>query len=229
MKAKDVMTADVVTVTPEATVGEAASLLNERRVSGAPVLKDGRLVGMVTEGDLIRRREIGSDEEGQSWWLRLLGTGGGAQGYIKAHAKHIADVMTRKPVTVEEATPVAEIARLLETHHIKRVPVLRDGRLVGVVSRADLVRALAAASIQTFEANETDEAIRQALLAELDRQRWWHGWHASVIVDNGIVHLWGFYSAAGERDAARVAAENIPGVKAVEDHSMQRSTLVSAE
>jgi CBS domain-containing protein len=142
MKAQDVMTAWVATIGVGATVREAAKLMSERRVSALPVLDEkDRLVGMVSEGDLVRRPELGTAASG-SWWLQVLAENT-AHDYVKAHATAVKDVMTSPVVSVQRSTPLHEVAGLLDRHRIKRVPVLEGGRLVGIVSRADLVRRLA--------------------------------------------------------------------------------------
>ena len=146
MQARDIMTERVITVGPETTVREIATLLLERRISAVPVVEEsGEIVGIVSEGDLIHRNEIGTELRGRSWWLRLFDDSAAlAERYSKSHGAKARDVMTRDVVSVDETVSLADIAELLETKHIKRVPVIRDGRLAGIVSRADLVRALAA-------------------------------------------------------------------------------------
>lgn len=230
MKAKDIMTTSVITAAPDQTIGEVAALMCKRRISGLPVVENDEVVGVVSEGDLLRRHEIGSAERPSSWWLRLLGSDSSPGDYIKSRSRRVSDVMTAGAVTVDEDTSLSEIARLFETRHIKRVPVLRDDRLVGLVSRANLVRALAAASQETVAPTAvSDETVREALLAELESQPWWSGSDASVIVSNGTVHLWGTYRSADEREAVRVAAENTAGVKKVEDHRHQYVSLTAAD
>lgn len=228
MFARDVMKRDVVTIGPDDSVGEAAALMYKRGISGLPVVKDGKVVGILSEGDLIRRQEIGSDKPHRSWWLALLGNEDLARTYVRSHAKRVADVMTADPLTVSETATVAEIADIFASHHVKRVPVLRDGKLVGLVSRANLIQALAGASQhKAADIAASDETIRSALLGELQRQPWWDGWLNNVVVSNGIVDLWGFYETESDKAAARVAAENTPGVKAVHDHRMRRTAAMA--
>jgi CBS domain-containing protein len=228
MKAKDIMTTPVVTVEPDTTVREIAALLLAQRISAVPVVEGGRLVGLVSEGDLLRRHEIGTDRDraAGSWWLRLLRGDPSPADYVKSHAVHARDIMTRDVITVDEDTPIAEIATVLETRRIKRVPVLRGERLVGIVSRANLIQALA---VKTRAAKQPrlkiDDGIRRRLLAELERQPWWQRSWSNVIVTDGIVHYWGVIDSDGERDAARVAAENVPGVRGIEDHRPRYSEL----
>lgn len=150
MQARDVMTTTVVSVTPETTVHELARLLMQHRISAAPVVDaNRRVIGMVSEGDLLHREEIDTEQtQGrQSWWLEMLGTDRGAGDYIKSHARTVGEIMTREPICVNEDASLANIASVLESRHIKRVPVLRDGRLIGIVSRSNLVQALASAPV----------------------------------------------------------------------------------
>lgn len=220
MKAKDIMTSPVITVGPDTTVSEIAALLFERRISAVPVVEDGRLVGMVSEADLLHRHEIGTDRiaPSGSWWLRLFSADRSIEEYIKSHARQARDVMTREVVSVAPDTAAAEIATVLETRGIKRVPVLDDGALIGIVSRANLVQALAGMpQAAVREPHPSDGAIRARLLAELQRQGWWRRGTSSLEVTEGLVIYHGTVESAEERDAARIAAENIPGVRAVED------------
>jgi CBS domain-containing protein len=181
---------------------------------------------MVSEGDLLHRREIGTERwTAGSWWLRLFSVSGSAEDYIKSHASRARDIMTRDVVSVDPATGLAEIATLLEKRRIKRVPVLSDGTLVGIVSRANLVQAIATARPTSSRVAPTvDSAIRGRLLAELAHQSWWAGPDSQVMVSDGVVHYWGVARSDSEREAARVAAATVPGGKAVEDHR-----LLSAE
>jgi CBS domain-containing protein len=225
MNAKDVMTTEVITVTPEMTVQELAKTLSEKGISGAPVVDAGnRLVGLVSEGDLLHRAETGTERRVQrrrSWWLDSVAAEEElARDYVKAHGRTVADIMTRDVISVDETTDLADIAMLLETKRIKRVPVVSGGRLVGIVSRANLVRALATtSSAPKIVADADDRTIREELLAELRRQQWANIWAADIMVRDKVVHLW--FSAdesEAERQAVRVAAENVAGVQRVEEH-----------
>ena len=225
MRAMDVMTTNVITVGPNTSVQEVATLLSERGISGVPVVDaQDRVVGIVSEGDLLHRVETGTERRVQrrrSWWLDRIGSDEDlARDYVKSHGRTVKDVMTREVIAVTDTTELADIATLLETKGIKRVPVVRDGKLVGIVSRANLVRALAAAGAQmTTEAAGDDRTIRAKLLAELKGQEWVHAWAADIIVRDGVVHLWcSDDRPEEERQALRVAAENIPGVRGVEAH-----------
>ena len=228
MKAKDIMTTPVVTIEPDTTVREIAALLLERRISGVPVVEAGRLVGMVSEGDLLHRHEIGTDRDRptRSWWLSLIDDDPGPAEYVKSHARRARDIMTRDVISVAEDAPIAEIATVLETHRIKRVAVLRGERLVGIVSRANLVQTLAAQPRPGKAPRaKGDGPIRRQLLAELERQPWWQRSASNVIVTDGIVHYWGIVDSDDQKEAARVAAENVPGVRKVEDHRVRYADL----
>ena len=219
MRAMDVMTSKVITVGEKATVPETAKLLAEHGISAVPVIdKDNRVIGMVSEGDLLHRAEIGTEHR-RSWWLEMMSSTNKLAGeYIKSHSGKVKDVMTRDVLSVTEETPVADVAVLLETNRIKRVPVLRDGKLVGIISRANLVRALAMTISAADGAEADDRVVRDKLLAELKAQKWAEVSPANVTVKDGVVHLWSSYLSEQEKRALVVAAENIPGVRRVEDH-----------
>ena len=220
MRAMDVMTADVITVKENASVRDVAKLLAEHGISAVPVVDDdNRIIGMVSEGDLLHRTETGTGRR-RSWWLELIAsTNELAVDYVRSHGGSVKDVMTRDVISVSDTTPVADIAILLEKNTIKRVPVVRDGRLVGIVSRANLVRALAmTVNEASSDAGSDDRAIRDKLLAELQAQKWAEVAPANVTVRDGVVHLWSSYYSEEEKRALIVAAENIPGVRRVEDH-----------
>ena len=224
MQASDIMSSPVVGVGPDTSVKEIASLLFEKRISGVPVMDEGRLVGLVSEGDLLRRHELGTDraKRSGSWWLRMFSADQTPADYVKTHARRARDIMTREVITIVPETPLAEIATLLESHGIKRVPVMRDGELVGIVSRANLIQALAGMRPATVRVTPpADQAIRGRLQAELERQPWWRRSASNVIVTDGVVHYFGAIESDDEQDAARVAAENIPGVRGIEDHRVR--------
>jgi CBS domain-containing protein len=220
MRAMDVMTSEVLTVDENATVPAVARLLAERGISAVPVVnKENRVIGMVSEGDLLHRAETGTERRG-SWWLEMMASTNKLAGdYVKSHSGKVKDVMTRDVISVIDTTPVADIAVVLETNRIKRVPVVRDGKLVGIVSRANLVRALAMTIDEQVSGTEAnDRSIRDKLLAELKAQRWAEVSPANVTVKDGVVHLWSSYLSEQEKRALLVAAENTPGVRRVEDH-----------
>jgi CBS domain-containing protein len=228
MKARDIMTSPVITVRPDTTVPLIAALLFDNRISAVPVVDDGVIVGIVSEADLLHRHEIGTERivRSSSWWLRLFSADRSVAEYVKSHARIARDIMTSEVVSVAPHTPVAEIATILETRGVKRVPVLHGGRLVGIVSRSNLVQALALkkpSGAQHYR--HSDYAIRKQLLAELERQSWWRSISSNVIVTEGVVHYFGTIDAEDQRQAARVAAENVSGVRAVEDHRIAISSI----
>jgi CBS domain-containing protein len=220
MRAMDLMTTEVITVDQNASIQSVAKLMAEHGISAVPVVnRENRVIGMVSEGDLLHRVETGTERR-RSWWLEMVSSTDKLAGeYIKSHSGKVEDVMTRDVVSVIEETPVVDIAVLLETNRIKRVPVLRDGKLAGIVSRANLVRALAMTINQAADgAAADDRAIRDKLLAELKAQKWAEVSPANVTVQDGVVHLWSSYLSEQEKRALVVAAENVPGVRRVEDH-----------
>jgi CBS-domain-containing membrane protein len=220
MRAADVMTSEVISLGEDASVQEAAKLMGERGISAVPVIdRESRVVGMVSEGDLLHRAETGTERR-RSWWLEMVASTNQLAGeYVKSHSGKVKDVMTRDVISVTEETTVSDIAILLETNRIKRVPVLRGGKLAGIVSRANLVRALAMTINERPSGAEADDrAIRDRLLAELKAQKWAEVSPANITVKDGIVHLWSSYYSDQEKRALVVAAESIPGVRRVEDH-----------
>ena len=217
MQAQDVMTTMVATIDAGATVQEAAKLMLERRVSGLPVMdRKDRVVGVISEGDLVRRTELGTGTA-RSWWLRLL-TENAAQDYLKTHGTSVSDVMTRPAVSVRRATPLHEVARLMEKHRIKRVPVLEAGRLVGIVSRADLVRRLAMTPARTPPRASSDRALKRQVLKQV-AQSGVDALYVNVTVESGTVYLWGGLRSELEQKAVRTAAKTVGGVRRVEDHT----------
>ena len=224
MQARHVMTSPVITISPTFLVRDVAQLVLDRRISGVPVLNGCRLAGIVSESDLLRRRELGTHtpHRPRAWWRDLFRSDRGPALYTKAHGRRARDVMTRNVVWVPDDAPLSHVAELLEGHRIRRVPVVRAGRLVGIVTRADLVRAMRARSHSTVShhRHRSDDEIRSALMAELESQCWWHSALAVVYVHDGVVNFRGFVNGEAERHAARVAAENIAGVRGVHDRRM---------
>ncbi|MBI3516850.1 MAG: CBS domain-containing protein [Proteobacteria bacterium] len=219
MQAADVMTRDVITVEPNRSVSDVARLLLDKRISAVPVVDaGGKLIGIVSEGDLLRRVETDTVRRRQGWHALMTAGWHLAAEYAKSHARLAADVMSRDVVTVSEDTPLGAIADLFEDHNIKRVPVTRDGRVVGIVSRADLLRALVAAEAPTDGGGDADDAtILARLTAELRGQKWARSAGAHIEVRDGVVHLTGTVLSDAERTALRIAAERVPGVRRVED------------
>ena len=223
MQAVDIMTTNVITVQPDTGVREIAGLLLKYRISAVPVVDgDQHVLGIVSEGDLMRRPENDTDRR-PSWWLEdLFSIPEGTSEYIKTHGRKAADVMTPKVVTVAKETPLHEIASLLEKDHIKRVPVVDDGRLIGIVSRANLLHGLTAMGAQITGSNSPDDkAIRETLIGVLSNAAGLDTRLINVIVNDGVVQLWGLIDSPTEKKAAQVAAENIPGVKSIQNNLAQ--------
>jgi len=216
MQAQDVMTTKVVTVAPDTPVTEIAKVLLEREISAVPVVSDDRqLVGIVSEGDLTHG--LGQEGAKRSWWLDLLASPQTkAEAYLRGQGRLAWDVMTRSVVSVAPDTALPEIARLLEARRIKRVPVLRDGELVGIVSRADLLRGFALQP--SPDASADDRALRERLTVEFERSGLTSRSYVNIVVRDGTVHLWGIVPAREEAKAMQLAAEQVPGVASVESH-----------
>jgi len=217
MKVSEVMTHRVVTVGSTATVADAATLMLKHGISGLPVVdRKGTLVGMVTEGDLLRRSESGTERQRPRWLEFILGPGRLADEYVHSHGRKVAEVMTKDVVTVGENTGVDKVVELMERRRIKRLPVMRSGKIVGIVSRANLLHGLA--GMQAPAGGADDATIRRRLMAELAKEPWAPRASTNIVVRNGVVHFWGAIFDDRERGALKVAAENLPGVKAVKDH-----------
>lgn len=230
MKAIDVMVSNVITVTLDQSVQDVAQILLEHRISGVPVLDAaGDLVGIVSEGDLIRRGDAGTEHR-RSWWLKLLmGREGLAGEYIKEHATKVKDVMTRGVICASPETSISEIAELLERNRIKRVPIVKDRRVIGIVSRANLLQALAGLRHQiTIEKPTTDTALRDSVLRRLKAEPWTRTSLINITVHDGTVDLWGVVDSATEKKALCLAAEVTPGVRAVNDHVIVQPVATSA-
>lgn len=227
--AKDIMSVPVMSVEPDTPVTEVAALLSSQRISGVPVIKDGQLIGVVNEMDLLHRHEIGTQEAPpQSWWSRLFRVDHAPSRYVKSHALQAKDVMTHAVTSISEDTAVSKIATLFDSRAIRRLPVVRAGKVIGIITRANLVQALATnASSNSSEQSNSDEAIRLKLVAELERQPWWQPDWSVVTVEDGIVQFRGVINTEDEKRAARVAAENVSGVRAVEDLRMRYADLPS--
>jgi CBS domain-containing protein len=225
MKAADVMVSNVISVGLEASVQEVAEVLLRNRISAVPVIgPQGELAGIVSEGDLLRRPET-ETERRHSWWLGLIASSQGlASEYIKSHSHKVVDVMTRRVVTATPDTPVADLATLLEKHAIKRVPIVEDGKVVGIVSRANLLQALAC--LKNVPPGTTDDAsIRAKLTSKLANEQWAKPSLLNLIVHDGTVDLWGIVDSQTEKKAVRVLVESTPGVRAVNDNLIIPSAM----
>jgi CBS domain-containing protein len=218
MRAIDVMVRDVVTVRADTDVADAIKLLAEHDVSALPVVDDaGNLVGVLSEADLIHRVEIGTEKR-RPWWLEAVtGASTLATEFAKSHGKKVDEIMTSSVISVSEDTQLSEIAGLFERRGIKRVPVVKDGKLVGVVSRSNLIQALASVVGRIDEHDETDRQIRLELMSRLQQQSWTDFGSRNVTVSGGVVHLWGLVGSEPERKALLALAEGVPGVSRVSD------------
>jgi len=218
MRAHQIMTRPVYSVLPEATIAEAANIMLQRHISGLPVVDAaGKLVGIVSEGDLIRRSEIGTQRKRSRWLKFLLGAGKAATDFVHEHGRRISEVMTRDPLTITEETTLEEIVTSMETNGVKRLPVMRGDRLVGIVSRANLLQAVASLSREIPDPTADDDHIRKRIIDSLQKNDWCP-FGLSVVVRDGIVHLGGVITEERSRQAAIVGAENVSGVKKVHDH-----------
>ena len=219
MQAKDIMTRRVISISPDASVFEAARLMLQNRISGLPVVNSaGELVGMVTEGDFLRRAETGTEKHRPRWLEFILGPGRAAVDFTHSHGRKVDEVMSDDPISISEDAAVEEIVDLMERHRIKRVPVTRDARLIGIVSRANLVRAMLPAAKSAQPTAQSDLDIKNHIKKELDSQKWAPVSFVEVTVNKGIVDLWGTILDERDRNALKVLAENVTGVKAVNDH-----------
>ena len=217
MKVRDVMTPRVISIETGASITRAVRLMLQNRISGLPVVgPKGELVGMVTEGDFLRRGELGTQRRRNRWLEFLIGPGRLADEYVHTRGRKVEEVMTREPITVTQDTPLDEVVRLMERHRIKRLPVLREGELGGIVTRANIMHALVSLAAETKAPAGDDATIHEQILVECGKQSW--APMANVVVRNGVVELWGTITDDRERAAIIVASENVPGVKAVHDH-----------
>lgn len=217
MQAKDIMTTNVVTIEPDIGVRDIAKRLLSNHISAAPVVeRDGRLIGIISEGDLMRRPETGTERH-PSWWLFLVTSQDeAAKRFIKNHGQHATDIMTRPVITVQADTPIQEIANLLEKHRIKRVPVVRGNKVVGIVSRANLIRALA---IQPkLEAPTGDDKARKAAIEKAMTEAGVDHLYMNIIVMGGVVSVSGLTESETQKEAARVAVESVPGIKEIHNN-----------
>ncbi len=206
----------VISISADSTIFQAIELMLKHHISGLPIVdKSQNLVGIVSEGDFLRRVEIGTEKKRNRWLLFLLGPDKLADEYVKSHGRRIAEIMTRDPVTATEYTPLEEIARLMERNHIKRVPVTRGKKLVGIITRANLIQAVAAQGKAIRALTESDHAIRTKILDEIATQPWAPAPLVNIAVHNGVVDLFGVVYADHQEEALKILVENIPGVKEI--------------
>lgn len=219
MKAKDVMTHCVVSIAPEAPILDVIARMLSHQVSGMPVIDaQGRLVGMVTEGDFVRRAEIRTEARERRWIELLLGPASSADDYTRSHGRTVQDVMSPDVITVREESPLADVVRLMEEHSVKRVPVVDGERVVGIVSRADVMVALAESLHESKHAQASDESIRKSIVKEMKRQTWCPLHAIKVVVRNGVVDVRGAIFDERQRRAVRVLIGNCKGVRTLHDH-----------
>jgi CBS domain-containing protein len=217
MLVREVMTTNVISVKADESIVNAAQLMLQNRISGLPVVDaDGKLVGIVTEGDFLRRGELGTARKRPKWLEFIIGPGRLADEYVHESGRKVGEVMTPDPFTVSEDASLQTVVELMERRRIKRLPVIRDSRLVGIVSRANLMHALASLAHTTAPVAGDDTAIRDRIMAAMAKQRWAFG--VNVVVKNGVVEVWGTIMDERERQACIVAIENVAGVKEVHDH-----------
>jgi CBS domain-containing protein len=218
MRAHQIMTRSVITIAPDATILEGANIMLRHHVSGLPVVDAaGKLVGIVSEGDFVRRREIGTQRKHGRWLKFLLGAGTAATDYVHEYGRKISDVMTNEPLTIAEDATLEEIVTLMETNGIKRLPVMHGDKLVGIVSRANLLQAVASLAREIPDPTADDDHIRSRVIAAIENNNW-SPFGLNVIVRDGIVHLSGVITDERSRQAAMVAAQNVAGVQKVHDH-----------
>lgn len=219
MRAENLMTAKLVTVSPDASVIEAAELMLQHQVGGLPVVDaSGTLVGMITSGDLLRRTEIGTEARRGGFAEFQAGHGRIAADYAKAHGKQVVHTMTTALHTVGADAPITEIVDMMDRHNVKQVPVIQQGRLVGLVSRTDILRAFVKTARQSTEEVCDDSEIRRRLFAIYTRESWAPLASIDILVQNGTVELVGSVSSEAQRRGLMAAAGSVPGVKSVIDH-----------
>jgi CBS domain-containing protein len=219
MKASEVMTRDVVTVKPSTPVKDIARLMSERHISGLPVVADdGHLIGVVSQSDLLHRAELGTDRRPKSWLRLFADPDTMAREYSKGHGLTAHDVMSRHVVSVQADDDLQRVADVLDTHRIKRVPVMGAGKLVGLITRGDLVRALSRLEFTKTARALDDGSIQKALIDKMRSESWLDSSYVSVTVRDGVVELWGLIKSADQRNGLKVLVEETEGVKQVEDH-----------
>jgi len=231
MKASDIMASNVVSVGASATIQDVAKLLFDKHISAVPVVSEkGELLGIVSEGDLLRRAEVGTEKH-RSWWLEVLTSKDAlADEFVKSHAQKVTDVMTHNVITAGPDATLGEIATLLEKNGIKRVPVVKAGKVIGIISRANLIQALASIATPALpDVKADDTSVRERILAQFKAQPWTKPWLLNVVVHDGIVDLWGVVDSQAEKRAVRVATETIPGVRLVNDNLQMWSAIHGAD
>ncbi len=218
MRAHQIMTRPVITVTPQTAIVEAANTMLQKHVSGLPVADaTGKLVGIVSEGDFIRRSEIGTQRRRGRFLKFILGPGQAATDFVHEHGRKVAEIMTPQPLTITEDTAPEEIVELMEKNNVKRLPVMRGDKIVGIVSRANLLQAVASLAREVPDPTADDDHIRNRVIDAIEKNDWCP-FGLGVIVRGGVVHLSGVITEERSRKAAVVAAKNVTGVTKVHDH-----------
>ncbi len=218
MKASEIMTREVATVAPTTPVREIAVIMAQKRVSGLPVVSaEGQILGIVSESDLLHRAELGTDQLPRSWLRVFADSDQLAREYTRTHGLKAHDVMSRHVVSVKDDAELQRVADVLDKHKIKRVPVVRDGKLVGIITRGDLVRALSTLHTQAAAKQLDDGALQSTLLEKIRKQPWLDASYVNVMVKDGAVELWGIVESEDKRRALRILVEEEPGVKNVAD------------
>ena len=218
MKAQDIMTRDVTTVSPDTSVRDIAALMMEKHISGVPVLTDnGKIIGMVSQSDLLHRAEVGTERK-HKWWFRTFADSDAlAREYAKAHGLKAHDIMSRYVVSVRDDAELRDVADILDSHRIKRVPVVQEGRLVGIITRGDLVRALSQVQISKAAKKIDNAALHKTLHDRIRTQSWINDSYINLTVNDGVVELWGFVVTTDQHSALRALVEETDGVSRVED------------
>ena len=218
MKAQDIMTRDVTTVSPDTSVRDIAALMMEKHISGVPVLtNNGKIIGMVSQSDLLHRAELGTERK-HKWWFRTFADSNAlAREYAKAHGLKAHDIMSRYVVSVRDDAELRDVADILDSHRIKRVPVVQEGRLVGIITRGDLVRALSQVQISKAAKKIDNAALHKTLHDRIRTQPWINDSYINLTVNDGVVELWGFVVSTDQQAALRTLVEETEGVSRVED------------
>ena len=218
MRAHQIMTKKVTTTTPQASILEAANIMLREHISGLPVVdRNSKLVGIVSEGDFIRRDEIGTQKSRSRWFQFILGPGKLAVEFVHARGRRVCDVMADDPVTATEDTSLQELVRLMEKNRVKRLPIMRNGAIVGIVTRSNLLAAVAGLAREIPDPSADDDHIRNRIIQSIEKNDW-KPLNLEVVVCDGIVHISGIITDERSRRAAIVAAENVEGVQLVHDH-----------
>jgi CBS domain-containing protein len=218
MRAHQIMTRQVVTIATDAAIADAANIMLEKHISGLPVVDaGGKLVGIISQGDFIRRAEIGTQRKRGRWLKFLVGPGRTASAFVRERGRRVGEIMTPEPCTVTEDATLEDIVELMERNNVKRLPVVRGDQLIGIVTRSNLLQAVAGLAREVPDPTADDDHIRNRVFASMEKVDW-APFGLGVIVVDGVVHLSGVITNEQSREATIVAAENVSGVKKVHDH-----------